>query len=115
MLPDDNLYALEPAKHEGVVFRKIERLRLTIWEHAIAHVWTIRLVHPSVLWPYERRSVNAGRGMSVFVSAEVLVAGAVEETQMHLSPSFVLIWHLVLIFDDWAHCQIRKGPRPSLW
>jgi len=54
MLLNDNLHALEPAGHGGVVFRKIEELGLTVWEYAIAHVWTVRVMCPSFLWSCEK-------------------------------------------------------------
>ena len=49
MLPNDNLHSFEPSGHGGVVFRKIKELRLAIWEFAIAHAWTIRVVRPPFL------------------------------------------------------------------
>jgi hypothetical protein len=54
VLPNDDLHALEPAGHGGVVFREIKYMRLTIWECAAAHAWTIRDVCPPFLRPCER-------------------------------------------------------------
>lgn len=48
-LPNDDLHSLEPSRHGGVVFRKIKRLRLAIWEFAVAHAWTVRVVRPPFL------------------------------------------------------------------
>lgn len=53
-LPNDDLHALEPAGHGGVVFREIEQLWFTIWEGATAHAWTIRMERPSFLRSCER-------------------------------------------------------------
>jgi len=52
-LPNDNLHALEPAGHGGMVFGKIKYLRCTIWECATAHAWTIRLACPPFPWSCE--------------------------------------------------------------
>ena len=53
-LPNDDLYALKPTGHRGVVFKEIKCLRLSIWKHATAHAWAIRVGHPPFLWSYER-------------------------------------------------------------
>jgi hypothetical protein len=48
-LPNNDLHALEPAGHGGVVFREIKRLMLAVWEFAAAHAWAIRVVCPPFL------------------------------------------------------------------
>ena len=53
-LLDNNLHALKPAGHGGVVFSEIERLRFAVWECAAAHAWTIRVDCPPFLRCCER-------------------------------------------------------------
>jgi hypothetical protein len=53
-LPNDDLHALEPVGHGGVVFGEIERMRFAIWERATAHAWTVRMVRPPFLRSCER-------------------------------------------------------------
>jgi hypothetical protein len=48
-LPNDSLHALEPAGHGRVVFREIEWLGFAVWECAVAHAWTVRMVRPLFL------------------------------------------------------------------
>jgi hypothetical protein len=43
---NDNLHALEPAGHGGVVFREIKWLGFAVWECAAAHVGAFWVVHP---------------------------------------------------------------------
>ena len=50
-LANNDLHALEPAGHGGVVFREIKYMWLAVWECVTAHVWTIREVHPPFLSP----------------------------------------------------------------
>jgi hypothetical protein len=45
-LPNDDLHALEPTGHGGMVFREIKKLWFTIWEGATAHAWSVRVVRP---------------------------------------------------------------------
>ena len=57
-LPNDDLHALEPAGHGGMIVREIKRLVFTIWEHAAAHAWAIRVVRPAFLRSYERSQLD---------------------------------------------------------
>lgn len=49
-LPNDDLHALEPAGHGGVIFRKIKVLMFAVWEPAATHAWAVRVACPSFLW-----------------------------------------------------------------
>jgi hypothetical protein len=49
-----------------VVFGEVERLQLAIWEHAVMHVLTIRVVRPPFLWTCERNQYgDAQEGGSI--------------------------------------------------
>jgi hypothetical protein len=53
-LANNDLHALEPARHGGVVFSEIEWLGFAIWECAAAHAWTAMVVRPSLPRSCER-------------------------------------------------------------
>ena len=82
--PNDDLHALEPTGHGGMVFRKIERLRLAVWKRAAAHAWTVRVVRPPFLRACEiSKSVGmAQRGTTAF-------AGFVDPQAMRPCPRVV--------------------------
>jgi hypothetical protein len=62
-LTNDDLHALEPAGHGGVVFREIKYVWLAIWECAAAHAWAIREVGPPFLRSYERSQLRMQKKM----------------------------------------------------
>ena len=142
VLPNDNLHALKPTGHGGVVFREIKCLRLSVWKRATAHAWAIRVRHPPFLGSYERSwlvNKHQKRLAGVLVQPEELAPNSMApwiseheeccvcggpmviatdmwwETNTHLSPYFGQIWHLVHTFDGWAHCRIEIGLEPSPW